>query len=55
MRSLLPLLCVLTVAARVLAAEESAAPESGTARDVIFRADAAYNGKQYADAVAGYE
>jgi len=49
------MLCVLTVAARVLAAGEPAAPESGTARDVIFRADAAYNGKQYTDAVAGYE
>jgi len=49
------MLCVLMIVTRVVVAEDSAAPEAGTARDVIFRADAAYNGKQYADAVAGYE
>jgi len=31
------------------------APEAGTARDVIIKADQAYNEKRYADAVAGYE
>lgn len=48
-------LAVLT--ARVLAAEEAAAPpaEAGTARDIIFRADAAYNNKRYQEALAGYE
>jgi len=48
------MLCVFMAAARLQAAGE-APPEAGTARDVIFRADAAYNNKQYADAVAGYE
>lgn len=37
------------------AAEDGApAAEAGTARDVIFRADAAYNAKRYEEAVAGY-
>ena len=30
-------------------------PEAGTARDVIIKADKAYNEKRYEDAVAGYE
>ncbi len=37
------------------AQSDSAAPEAGTARDVIIKADKAYNEKRYADAVAGYE
>jgi len=38
------------------AAKEEAPPaaEVGTARDVIFRADTAYNNKRYEEAVAGY-
>ena len=34
---------------------QEAAPEAGTARDVIIKADKAYNEKRYAEAVAGYE
>lgn len=34
---------------------DEAVPEAGTAREVIIRADKAYNGKRYAEAVAGYE
>jgi TolA-binding protein len=41
------------LAAAVVAQE--AAPEAGTARDVISRADAAYNEKKYDEAIAGYE
>jgi len=48
------MLCVFMAVARLQAAGE-AAPEAGTARDVIFRADTAYNGKQFPEAVAGYE
>ena len=36
------------------AAEEEPPAEAGTARDIIFRADTAYNGKRYDEAVAGY-
>ena len=38
-----------------LRAQAEPAPETGTARDVIIKADKAYNEKRYADAVAGYE
>ncbi len=31
------------------------APQAGTARDLIIRADAAYNEKRYAEAVTGYQ
>jgi len=34
---------------------QDAAPEAGTARDLIIRADAAYNEKRHADAVSGYQ
>ncbi|MFM8458149.1 MAG: tetratricopeptide repeat protein, partial [Chthoniobacterales bacterium] len=39
------------------AKEEAAEPpaQAGTARDIIFRADTAYNNKRYQEAVAGYE
>ncbi len=40
---------------RLRAQDDSAAPEAGTARDVIIKADKAYNEKRYAEAVAGYE
>jgi TolA-binding protein len=36
-------------------AQEEAAPQAGTARDLIMKADGAYNAKRYAEAVAGYE
>lgn len=41
---------------RANAAEAAAepAPEAGTARDIIFRSDTAYNNKRYEEAVAGY-
>jgi tetratricopeptide (TPR) repeat protein len=34
---------------------EPSAPEVGTARDVIIKADKAYNEKRYDEAVAGYQ
>jgi TolA-binding protein len=34
---------------------DGAVPESGTARDVIIKADQAYNEQRYPDAIAGYE
>ena len=34
---------------------EEAAPEAGTARDVILRADNAYNSKRYSEAISGYK
>ena len=37
------------------AQDESAAPEAGTARDVILKADNAYNAKKYDEAITGYE
>jgi TolA-binding protein len=37
------------------AESEEAAPEAGTARDVILRADNAYNNKRYGEAIAGYK
>jgi len=37
------------------AQDEEAAPEAGTARDLIIKADRAYNEKRYAEAVTGYE
>ena len=39
------------------AKEDAAEPpaQAGTARDIIFRADTAYNNKRYQEAVAGYE
>lgn len=36
-------------------AQDAAAPGAGTARDLIIKADEAYNAKRYAEAVAGYE
>ncbi|MEY3479304.1 MAG: hypothetical protein RIQ71_79 [Verrucomicrobiota bacterium] len=47
-------IAVLTPGLR--AAGEPAAPaaEAGTARDIIFRADTAYNNKRYEEATAGY-
>lgn len=35
-------------------AEPVAAPQAGTASDIIMRADAAYNAKRYDEAIAGY-
>lgn len=49
----------LFVAAALLSKTQAAGPappqaEAGTARDLIFRADTAYNEKRYPDAAAGY-
>lgn len=45
----------LTVLSAVPLPAQSEAPEAGTARDVIIKADKAYNEKRYAEAVNGYE
>ena len=37
------------------AQSDEAAPEAGTARDIILRADNAYNAKKYSEAIAGYK
>jgi len=37
------------------AQSDEAAPEAGTARDIILRADNAYNAKKYGEAIAGYK
>ncbi len=52
---LLVTLLVLSPHGQLQAQDEAAAPEAGTARDVIIKADQAYNEKRYAEAVAGYE
>ena len=47
----------ILIAPAPAAKEEAAEPpaQAGTARDIIFRADTAYNNKRYQEAVAGYE
>lgn len=51
---ILPFLC-LTVLIPKYAPAEEAAPEAGTARDIILKADKAYNEKRHEEAVAGYQ
>jgi TolA-binding protein len=55
-RSQLPILLFVSLAALgpLNAQTEQAAPEAGTARDVIIKADTAYNEKKYPEAITGY-
>ena len=57
MRSQLLILLFLSLAALgpLSAQTEPSAPEVGTARDVIIKADKAYNEKRFDEAVAGYQ
>lgn len=49
------LLPALALANALRAQDQTSAPEAGTARDLIFRADNDYNAKRYAEAIAGYK
>ena len=51
---ILPFLC-LAALIPISAPAEEAAPEAGTARDIILKADKAYNEKRHEEAVAGYQ
>lgn len=53
LRYLIAASTLLAVAAAL--AETQDAPAAGTARDLIVKADSAYNSKNFQDAVAGYE
>ncbi|MFZ4482762.1 MAG: tetratricopeptide repeat protein [Chthoniobacterales bacterium] len=46
---------VALIAAETLAAQDNPAPQAGTARDLILKADGDYNAKRYPEAVAGYK
>ena len=46
----------MAIAAGPVAAQDAEpAPEAGTARDIIIKADNAYNAKKYDEAIAGYQ
>ena len=51
---ILPFLCLAVLIPQSVPAEE-AVPEAGTARDIILKADKAYNEKRHSDAVGGYQ
>ena len=51
---ILPFLCLAVLISQSASAEETA-PEAGTARDIILKADKAYNEKRHDEAVAGYQ
>ena len=54
---LLSVVLIIFGGAQISRAEEEetvAAPQAGTASDIIMRADAAYNAKRYEEAIAGY-
>ena len=49
------LVCGLLLLGVLSLAAQDDSPQAGTARDVIFKADAAYNQKRYPEAVQGYQ